>query len=70
MTPSTNSNMNNKFGGEISLFYEDKCVFITGVTGFMGKVLLHKLLHSCPSIDKIYVLIRTKRDVAPQLRLD
>jgi len=62
--------MINNIGGEISQFYEDKCVFITGATGFMGKVLLHKLLNSCPGMDKIYVLVRPKRDVEPQLRLD
>jgi len=62
--------MNNNLSGEISRFYLEKCVFITGATGFMGKVLVHKLLDSCPGLDKLYVLIRPKRDVIPQLRLD
>ena len=35
----------------------------------MGKVLVHKLLQSCPLLDKIYVLIRSKRGVEPQDRL-
>jgi len=56
--------------GEISQFYTEKCIFITGATGFMGKVLVHKLLDSCPGLDKLYLLIRPKKDVEPQLRLE
>ena len=60
---------NNNCGGEISRFYAEKCIFITGATGFCGKVLLHKLLDSCPMVEKIYVLIRPKRGEMPQARL-
>ena len=61
---------NNKNpGGTISQFYAGKCIFITGVTGFMGKVLLHKLLDSCPMLESIYVLIRPKRDQLSNVRL-
>ena len=45
--------------GTISKFYEDKTVFITGATGFMGKVLVEKLLRST-KVRKIYLLIRHK----------
>lgn len=60
---------NNNRGGEISQFYAEKCIFITGATGFCGKVLLHKLLDACPMVEKIYVLIRPKRGEMPQVRL-
>jgi len=60
----------NNPGGTVSQFYSEKCIFITGATGFMGKVLLHKLLHSCPMLESIYVLIRPKRNELPQVRLD
>ena len=60
---------NNNCNGVVSHFYRKKSVFITGATGFMGKVLVHKLLQSCPLLDKIYVLIRSKRGVEPQDRL-
>ena len=67
---TTNMDSNDNPGGIISQFYAGKCIFITGVTGFMGKVLLHKLLNSCPMLERIYVLIRPKRDELPQVRLD
>ena len=53
----------------ISDYYAGRSIFITGATGFMGKVLLEKLLRSCPGINRIYVLIRTKRGQSPKDRL-
>lgn len=41
--------------------FTGKSVFITGVTGFVGKVLLEKILRSVPSVEKIYLLIRGNR---------
>lgn len=43
-------------------FYAGKSVLVTGATGFVGKVLVAKLLKSCASIKAIYVLIRTKKN--------
>lgn len=45
---------------EIQKFYKDKKILITGASGFIGKVLLWKLLNSCSLVDTIYVLIRSK----------
>ena len=42
-------------------FYSSKSVFVTGSTGFIGKVLLEKLLRSCPNIGNIYILVRPKK---------
>lgn len=53
----------------ISSFYNDKSIFITGASGFMGKVLVEKLLRSCPGLKAIYVLLRPKKNVDPQTRL-
>jgi len=55
---------------KIETFYIDKNVFITGVSGFMGKVLLEKLLYYCYDLNKIYVLMREKRGRSVENRLD
>ena len=41
----------------IGSFYENRGVFVTGFTGFLGKVLVEKLLRSSPGV-RIYALIR------------
>lgn len=45
---------------QVREFFTDKCVLMTGVTGFLGKVLLEKFLRTVPRIGKIYILIRDK----------
>uniref|UniRef100_A0A336KKV2 Fatty acyl-CoA reductase n=1 Tax=Culicoides sonorensis TaxID=179676 RepID=A0A336KKV2_CULSO len=42
-------------------FYANKDVLITGSTGFIGKVLIEKLLRSCSQINRIFILVRSKR---------
>ncbi|XP_058462932.1 fatty acyl-CoA reductase wat-like [Malaya genurostris] len=44
-------------------------VFITGGSGFMGKVLIEKLLRSCPGIDHLFVLIRQRKGKSPEERV-
>ncbi|CAG2116187.1 unnamed protein product, partial [Medioppia subpectinata] len=60
-------NTNDK--SSIRQFYANKSVFITGASGFIGKILLLKLLVSCPDIGQIYVLMRPKNDVSSNKRL-
>ncbi|KAL0122058.1 hypothetical protein PUN28_007086 [Cardiocondyla obscurior] len=50
-------------------FYRDRSIFITGATGFMGKILVEKLLRSCPHIKNIYLLMRPKKGRNVQERL-
>jgi len=55
----------------IADFYKDRSIFITGSTGFMGKILVEKLLSACPDVHKIYLLMRplSGRDVQSRLQV-
>lgn len=57
-------------GSEVRQFYKGKSVFITGATGFLGKILLEKLLRVCIEIDTIYILIREKKGKDIQERIN
>nr|ARD71191.1 fatty acyl reductase [Spodoptera exigua] len=50
-------------------YFAGREVLITGATGFMGKVLVERLLWTCPDIGRLHLLMRHKRDVAPDKRL-
>lgn len=56
-------------GSPVQEFFRDAVVFITGGTGFMGKILIEKLLRTCPHIKHIYLLIRPKKGKNVQQRL-
>ncbi|OQR75297.1 putative fatty acyl-CoA reductase [Tropilaelaps mercedesae] len=49
-------------------FLAGKNLFITGCTGFVGKVLLEKILRSCPDVESVYVLGRAKKGQSLQQR--
>lgn len=45
----------------VQKFYAEENVLITGGTGFLGKMLIEKLLRSCNNINTIYLIIRAKK---------
>lgn len=53
----------------IETYFRAKSIFITGATGFVGKILIEKLLRSFDEIETIYVLIRKKDKETPAKRL-
>lgn len=70
-TNSTYSTSNSLFDASrdsIKSFYQNSVILVTGGTGFLGKVLLEKLLRSCEDIQCIYVLLRSKRGLSSEER--
>jgi len=53
----------------IKRFYDGAEVFITGGTGYIGKVLIEKLLRTCCNVKKIYVLVRGDKTQVEQKML-
>ncbi|XP_058809405.1 fatty acyl-CoA reductase wat-like [Phymastichus coffea] len=51
-------------------FYANQSIFITGGTGFLGKILLEKLLRSCSDLKCIYLLVRPKKDKSVETRME
>ena len=50
-------------------FYAENICFITGATGFVGKVLVEKLLRFQPRGPPLYLLIRPRPDESATDRL-
>lgn len=51
-------------------FYNERDIFVTGATGFLGKMLVEKLLRSCSSVGRVFVLLRPKRSKSIPERLE
>ncbi|XP_004925992.1 putative fatty acyl-CoA reductase CG5065 [Bombyx mori] len=54
----------------IAASFSNMTVLITGGTGFMGKVLVEKLLRKCDDVKKIILLVRPKKSKNPKQRLE
>ncbi|XP_047542658.1 putative fatty acyl-CoA reductase CG5065 isoform X1 [Vanessa atalanta] len=56
-------------GALLPQFYAGRDIFITGATGFMGKVLIERLLSTCPDVGRLHLLMRSKKGETPEKRL-
>lgn len=56
------------YQSEIPQFFAGCNILITGSSGFLGILLIEKLLRCCPDIEKIYVLMRAKKEKSPEQR--
>nr|AWJ25019.1 fatty acyl-CoA reductase [Nilaparvata lugens] len=49
-------------------FFDGCNVLVTGVTGFIGNLVVEKLLRCCPGIKKLYFFIRLKKNLSEKER--
>ncbi|XP_065348947.1 putative fatty acyl-CoA reductase CG5065 isoform X1 [Cloeon dipterum] len=54
----------------VSALMKGKSFFVTGGTGFLGKVLVEKMLRDCGELDTIYLLVRPKKGKEPSARVN
>ena len=54
----------------IKTFYEGKTIFLTGTTGFVGKVVLEKIIRSLPGFKKVFVMVRAKKNMNVRERFE
>ncbi|XP_011499623.1 PREDICTED: putative fatty acyl-CoA reductase CG5065 [Ceratosolen solmsi marchali] len=68
----TADELNSELKSQTTLqkFYAGQNVLITGGTGFLGKIIIEKLLRSCPHLSAIYLIIRSKKGQDAHQRMD
>ncbi|XP_039307350.1 fatty acyl-CoA reductase 1-like isoform X2 [Solenopsis invicta] len=54
----------------IPAFFAGQSIFLTGATGFLGKTFIEKILRSCPDVREIFLLIRPKKGLSVNQRLE
>ncbi|XP_046742043.1 fatty acyl-CoA reductase wat-like [Diprion similis] len=54
---------------EVASFYANRNVLVTGGVGFLGSLLIEKILRSCPDVKTLFVLLRAKKGKSPEERL-
>lgn len=51
-------------------YYAGTTVLVTGGSGFLGKAIIEKLLRTCKDVKTVYVMLRSKRGVSSEDRLE
>ncbi|GFG33603.1 hypothetical protein Cfor_03157, partial [Coptotermes formosanus] len=68
--PLEEENDLSKLPNRVADMLAGRAILITGGTGFMGKVLIEKILRTCSDVDTIYILVRAKKGKEPCQRVD
>ncbi|KAF8375157.1 hypothetical protein PRIPAC_81586 [Pristionchus pacificus] len=53
---------------DVNTLFAGRTVFLTGGSGFVGQVVIEKLLYAVPDFEKIYVLVRPAKGKSPAER--
>lgn len=53
---------NDSSNDDIKSFYINKNVFVTGATGYLGKVVIEKLLRDCKDMGNMYIMLRANSE--------
>ncbi|KAF2895082.1 hypothetical protein ILUMI_11094 [Ignelater luminosus] len=53
----------------IQQYFSSSTIFVTGATGFLGRLLVEKLLRTCFDLSKMYILVRPKGNKSVEQRL-
>ncbi|XP_076391889.1 fatty acyl-CoA reductase wat-like isoform X2 [Megachile rotundata] len=62
--------MINYHSSLVRTFYAGQSVLVTGGTGFLGKLLIEKLLRTCTEMKCVYALARSKEDESAEERFE
>ena len=54
----------------IKEFYSGKTIFLTGTTGFVGKVVLEKIIRTLPDFKKLFIMVRDKKNKSVRERFE
>ncbi|XP_048567230.1 probable fatty acyl-CoA reductase 4 [Triticum urartu] len=55
--------------GAVAGFFRDKTILVTGSTGFIGKLLVEKILRVQPDVKKLYLLVRAPDAASAEQRI-
>lgn len=59
-----------ELGRQVADVFAGQSILVTGASGFLGKVLIEKLLYSVPSLKNVYLLVRPKNGLGPRQRMN
>lgn len=60
----------SEMSSAIREFYSGSTILITGGTGFLGKLIVEKILRTCQNIERIYLIMRDKNGQNAEERME
>jgi fatty acyl-CoA reductase len=60
--------MEGEIESPVQQLFRGAGVLVTGSTGFLGQLLLEKLLRACPGVKTLFLLIRPKKEKTEEKR--